>query len=139
VVAAPQPKTRPVSKVLLIAVFLTGPIAWSVHELLSEILISAACSHGIDGFRNFVVGPVAGWQIVLLIETAVFALIVLAADVLAFRSWRLSRVEAGSTGAIGGVAGRSAWMALAGMLLSTMFLLGIIAAGVTLFWLSGCG
>jgi hypothetical protein len=127
------------NKVLLVAVFLTGPIAWSVHELLSEILISAACSHGIGGFRNFVVGPVAGWQVVLLIETAIFALIVLAADIVAFRAWRSSRAGDGSSAATAVAAGRSTWIALASMLLSTMFLLGIVAAGMTLFWLSGCG
>jgi hypothetical protein len=139
VVVAPHRGPKPASNVLLVVVFLAGPIAWSAHELLAEILISAACSHGISGFRNFLIGPVAGWQVVLLVETGFFAVIVLAADLLAFSFWRTSRNSAGTTGPAGPTSGRSGWMAMAAMLLNTTFLLGILTAGITLFWLSGCG
>jgi hypothetical protein len=129
---------RTVSRIPLLIGFLGGPILWSLYHLLSQIIISAACSNGIHGFNDFSVGGVAGWEIVLLVLTAVLVVLGFATDLIAFSAWRKTHVGVAVTGAAGGALGRSGWLALAGVLLSTFFLIGIVAAGVSIFWLSGC-
>lgn len=135
---APLNQVQVVSRIPLLIGFLTGPIVWSIHELLSEILISAACSTGSDGFRHPMLGGIMAWQLILLLVGLVLAAVVAAAGVVAFRAWRRSRLGTAETGAHGGAEGRSGWMALAGVLVSTMFLFGIVEATLPIFWLSGC-
>jgi hypothetical protein len=118
--------------------FLAGPIIWSLHLVVSEFLLGAACSSGPAGFNGFTILGATGWRWVLLLVTGGFALLVLAADFVAFRAWRESRIGTEVTGVVGGAAGRSGWLALAGILMSTLFLIGILLAGVPIFWLSGC-
>ncbi|HTE85528.1 MAG TPA: hypothetical protein VK821_12425 [Dehalococcoidia bacterium] len=117
---------------------LAGPILWSLHLLVSEILVSSACSAG-SRFARFGAGSAGGRQVVLLGVSLAFILAVVAVDFVALRCWRQSRVGIEVTGASGGAAGRSGWMALAGVLLSSFFLIGILFGALPLFWLSGCG
>jgi hypothetical protein len=128
-----------VGRLPLLFGFLGGPIFWSLHLLIMQVLVASACSTGSQGFYHFTIGGVAGWEIILLLVTFLLILLTLAAGLTAFRAWRRSHVGLGVTGAAGGALGRSGWLALAGVLLSTLFLLGIVAAGVPIFWLSGCG
>ena len=130
---------RIVSRLPLLIGFLAGPILWSLHELISEILISSACSYGMDGFNHFTVGSIAGWELVLLLLTLFFLLLGVVAEVIAVRSWLKSHVGTDVSGAAGGAAGRSGWMSMAGILLSTIFLVAIVFEGVPIFYLSGCG
>lgn len=130
-------RVHAVSKVALLFGFLTGPIIWSAHELISLILVPAACA-GHGGFYSFTIFGYPGWEWILLLITLLFIVIVGTADLVAIHSWRKSGVGLRLTGAEGGAEGRSGWMAAAGILLSTLFLLGIVAAGVPIFFLSGC-
>ena len=138
-VATPAPGgVRAVGLLPLFIGFFTGPVLWSLHEIVSEFLVAFACSSGPGGFSSFTILGVTGWRVILLLVTGFFALLVLAADVIAFRAWRETRIGTRVSGAVGGAPGRSGWMALAGVLMSTMFLIGVLLAGVPIFWLSGC-
>lgn len=134
----PAGRVRAVSRLPLWIGFVVGPTLWSVHLLASEFVFSAACSTGTSGFYSFTLFGTAGWRVVLLILTGALALLVLAADVIAVRAWRETRIGTQLTGATGGAAGRSGWMSLAGVLISTLFLVGILLAGMPIFWLGGC-
>lgn len=127
-----------VGRLPLLIGFLGGPIVWSIHLLLSEVLISVACSGGPEGFRRALVGGVMVWQAALLLVALLFSLIVVGVDAVAFAAWRKTRAGIAETGERGGAAGRSGWMSLAGILLSTLFLVALLFAGLPLFWLSGC-
>ncbi len=129
---------RAVGRLPLWVGFLAGPTLWSLHLVVSEFLVGAACSSGPAGFNGFTILGATGWRWVLLLVTGFFALLVLAADVVAYRSWQESRIGIEVTGVVGGAAGRSGWLALAGILMSTLFLIGILLAGVPIVWLSGC-
>jgi hypothetical protein len=142
---APRPAARPLARskhsvgvLSLLIGFLTGPIIWSMHEIASEILISSACSTSPGGFASTSTLGVSGWEIVLLLVTLLCGALVAGAGLIAFRAWRESRMGTNETGDVGGAAGRSGWMALAGVLFSVFFLLGIVEAGLSIFWLSGC-
>ena len=134
----PAGDVRAVGRLPLWIGFLTGPTVWSLHLVLSEIIVSAGCSTGQSGWDSFSLFGTAGWRVVLLLETAVLALIVIAAGLVAIRTWRTTRIGTEATGEVGGAAGRSGWMALAGVLISSLFLGGIVLAGLPIFWLSGC-
>lgn len=136
--AADAAGARAVGRLPLLIVFLTGPIVWSLHLVVVEFLLSSACASGPGGFAGFTLLGADGWRTVLVIVTGGFALVVLAADLLAVRLWRQTGIGTRLTGGVGGAAGRSGWMALASVLLCSLFLLGILLAGVPIFWLSGC-
>jgi hypothetical protein len=129
---------RAISPAVLLTGFLAGPVLWSLHLLISQILISAACSRSGAGFWRTSFGALAGWQLVLLLVTLAFVLLIIAVNLTAMRSWRRNDDHAGIIGSEGGSAGRSSWLALAGILLSAFFLIGIVAAGVPLNRMSGC-
>ena len=137
-VRPPLRNERAVGVLPLLIGFLTGPIIWSVHEIASEILISSACSTRPGGFASTSVLGASGWELVLLLVTLACAALVAGAGLIAFRAWRQTRMGTNETGEVGGAAGRSGWMALAGVLFSVFFLFGIIEAGLSIFWLSGC-
>jgi hypothetical protein len=122
----------------LLVGFLGGPILWSLHLLVSQILIASACSSGMLGFSSFTIGGTSGWEVTLLLFTLAMMLLAIIVGLIALRTWQRSRIGFQVTGEIGGAAGRNGWMGLAGVLFSTFFLIGIAAAGMSLFWLSGC-
>jgi len=129
---------RAVSRVPLLIGFLTGPIVWSLHLTISEFLIASACSSGPAGFHGFTILGASGWRFVLVLLTAVFAIIVVAAGAIAYRAWLETHAGTQLTGATGGAVGRSGWMALAGVLLSALFLIAIVLESMPVFWLNGC-
>jgi len=136
--AAASGAVRPVGRLPLLIGFFAGPTVWSLHEIVSEFLVAGACSSGNGGFSSFTLLGASGWRLVLLLVTGFFALLALGADLIAYRAWKETRIGTRLTGDAGGAAGRSGWMALSGVLMSTMFLIGIIIAGIPIFWLSGC-
>ncbi len=136
--AVPGGDVRAVGRLPLLIGFFAGPLVWSLHEIVSEFLVADACSSGTGGFNNLTVLGAPGWRVILLVVTGFFALLALGADIIAYRAWKGTRIGTSLTGDAGGAAGRSGWMALAGVLMSTLFLIGIIIAGIPIFWLSGC-
>ncbi|HZU77825.1 MAG TPA: hypothetical protein VFA70_13735, partial [Dehalococcoidia bacterium] len=135
---AHPPQARTIGILVLLIGFLTGPIVWSLHLVVSEFLISAACAPGAHGSSGFALFGVAGWRVVLLAETGALAFLVFLAGLISFRAWRQSGIGEQVTGAAGGAPGRSGWMALAGVALSAMFLFGILLAGLGIFWMDIC-
>ncbi len=127
-----------VSRFPLVIGFFAGPTLWSLHELVSEILVSSACSYGLGGFSHFMIGAISGWQFVLLLETLFFFLLGVAAEVMSVRHWIHTHAGTHLGGEAGGAFGRSGWMSMAGILLSSLFVLAIAYAGVPIFFLAGC-
>lgn len=107
--------------------------------MLSEILVSSACTTRSGGLAGATVAGLIDWRVALAAVSVVFVLAVAAADLLAFECWKRSHIGIEVTGASGGAPGRTGWMSLAGLLLNTFFLIGILFAAIPLFWLTGCG
>jgi hypothetical protein len=129
-----RPRPEVLGAFLLVFAFFAGPVAWSLHLVVEEILVSSACSTGLGGFRSFLIGGYSGWEIVLLLVTLLLLMVSLVADIIAFRAWRTSGLGTGVTG----FENWGAWMALSGILLSTLFLIATVMAGIPIFFLSGC-
>src|SRR5579875_4048931 len=72
--------------------FLAGPIIWSLHLVVSLVVLSAACSTGSNGFSTFMLFGAAGWRVVMLLITLLLALLTLGADLIAVRTWRETRI-----------------------------------------------
>ncbi len=105
-----------------------GAIAWTVHLVLSYLLVPFSCS----------IGTVLPIHVVTLVA----ALITAAALVVSLRAWHRSRT--GIEADVGAETGlnrsilRSGFMALSGVLLSGLFLLLILVEGVGPFFLDPC-
>jgi hypothetical protein len=139
--AGPRPGAEPghrYSRVLLLTGFLGGPVIWSLHEIVSEFVLAGGCATGPAGFETFKLGGASGWRVLLLVITLIAILAALAVELIAVRAWRQLRDLAAVSGAEGGGAGRSGFLALAGILTSSVFLVGLLFAGAPIFWLSGC-
>ena len=114
------------------ALFLAGPLIWSVHFVGVYLLAEAACAEGGDGIE--VLGlPVL--SIVTLVATGVAVAMASMSTVAAHREWRTS------TGAprdwIAG-SDTNAGLALAGFLLGLMFVVAILFVGLPAAFLEPC-
>jgi len=122
-----QHRTMP-NLVLLMFGVGTGPIAWTLHLVISYVLVPFSC----DVQTN----------LPLNLTTVLTSVPTLAAAVVSFRLWRRSGVgmesEAGSETGVGVVQLRRGFLALVGLLLSVMFLILIIAEGLGPIFLSPC-
>jgi hypothetical protein len=105
--------------------FLIGPLAWSLH-LLGGLIIVAAASTGGD----FTLAGVSVWRVVLIAATAVAVLVALSGDAVAYRCWRIARPHGGS--ASDPPAGRSVFMAQAGIYMSALFAAGIVLVAIAI-------
>lgn len=122
-----QPHMTPRLLLLLFGAW-TGPIAWTLHLVISYVLVPFSCS--------------VQSNLPLHLTTLVMALPTAAAAVVSFVLWRQSGVgmeaDTGDETGEGVVRLRSGFSALVGLLLSLMFLLLIIAEGLGPFFLSPC-
>ena len=107
--ATAQPHAHGVRVLLLWFGVLGGPIAWVGHLAISYELVSLAC--------------VTGLTILFHLTTIVTALVALAAAIVSFLAWQISGAEAETD--VGGIRGRTAFMALAGIYMGLLFF-GII-------------
>jgi hypothetical protein len=115
-----------------------APAAWSVQLLVNYALVAHACFPKSEPLAS----PALGGLHAIVLGTSFAALaIALAAAVTAGRSLRGSRHEShGGNGALLEVGeGRTGFMALAGVLVSGVFLLGIAMNAIPLFLVSPCG
>lgn len=101
---------------------LTGPLVWFASLLANFALTPQVCEGGGTAM-------LFGVMAVSLVLTA-------SAGLLAWRLWRRTGVEL--PGESGGAAGYRRTMGLAGVLLSAMFFLVILAQSVPTFLLRGC-
>jgi hypothetical protein len=101
---------------------LGGPLVWFAYLQINYMLVPSAC--------------LASDKKVLGIVTVVALLGALGAVVSAWRAWH----EAGATAETeeGGPIGRSRFMALSGLGLSTLFVLVLLASAVPIVFLGAC-
>lgn len=112
-----RPETPPVPGTRLWAGLLLAPAAWTVAELLGYVLVARAC----DGGSARTAARAGVTQDIVAIGLGIVAVVGL---VIALGNWQRVR-DAGSPG--GPPAwGRSEFMALAGVVASALFLLGIV-------------
>ncbi len=115
--------TSPVGPPRLWFGLLAGPIAWSLHLLVSYPLVPFICG--------------TEWEFLLHVVTLFAALIALAGAVIAYRS-RQALDDEDHEETPTRVWRRASFMALAGMLLSSFFLFVIIVEGIPNFLLDPC-
>lgn len=123
-----------------IAIFLAGPIIWSVHFLLVYTVTEAGCTGGGPGLRLFN-PPVP--TIVTLAATVVAALGCLGCAWWGYRRWRAGRGGATADE----TAERSAesesresggFLTFGGFLLSLLFFVSVLMVGLPAVFLSPC-
>lgn len=101
-----------------------APAAWSLQLMAGYALTAHGC---FPASAPRVVPTFGGlWIAVLIISLAALGLAI-AAEATAWRSWRVASTE------------RTRFMALAGMMLSGLFLIGVVMAGIPLFIKPACG
>lgn len=104
--------------------FFAGPAAWALQILIGYVLSTQAC--------------LAGNKAWIYVLSAAVALIVIASGFLAFRNWRSYAHGRQSLTDVEASISRREWVALAGALLSTMFLLPILMTGIGIIFLNPC-
>ena len=115
-----------------------APIAWSIQELVSYAVVAHAC---YPDWQPRLTRSLSGvWSIVLIVSLLTL-LIGLAAGLTAYRSWALSREERGNMEhhPLEHGEGRTRFMALSGLILSSIFLLNLVMNAVVLFLVPACG
>ena len=114
-----------------------APVVWSIQLMLNYGLVAYSCFPGSEPRTTPLFG---GLRITVLVAGVVALAIALAAGITAWRSWRATRHEhPGSHEALLEVGeGRTRFMALAGMLVSGLFVLGVIMNAIPLFIMPLC-
>lgn len=115
-----------------------APIAWSIQELVSYAVVAHAC---YPGRQPKVGGTISGTWSITLIVCLLTLVVGLAAGITAYRSWSRSRAEHGATEhhPLEHGEGRTGFMALSGLILSSIFLLNLVMNAVVLFLVPACG
>jgi hypothetical protein len=134
----PVPASRAVAPAVLWFGLFGAPVAWSLQLLASYALVAHGCYPDAEPITM----PVVPGLRTLVLGTGAAALAVaLLAGGVAWRSWRATQHEhQGEHEALLEVgAGRVRFMALAGILLSAVFVLGIVMNTVPLLLLRPCG
>lgn len=108
---------------------LTAPVAWIVAELLGYYLTSRAC----DRASAATASHAGGTQVVLAVSLGVIALGGLS---IAIANWRA--VRAPSSAGDPPAWGRGQFMALAGVITSALFVLGIVLFALPPFLVNAC-
>jgi hypothetical protein len=115
-----------------------APVAWSLQLVASYALVAHGCYPDAEPMTI----PVVPGLKTLVLGTGVAALVVaLLAGGAAWRSWRATRNEQGGEheALLEAGEGRMHFMALAGMLLGAVFVMGIVMNVVPVVMLGPCG
>jgi hypothetical protein len=114
-----------------------APLVWSIQLMLNYGLVAYSCFPGSEPRSTPLFG---GLRTTVLIAGVVALAIALAAGVTAWRSWRATRHEhpGGQEYLLEAGEGRTRFMALAGMLVSGLFVLGVIMNAIPLFIVPLC-
>lgn len=118
-----------------VAMFLAGPVIWSVHFLLIYLVVEAACTGRGPGRRPFDPPMPA---VVTLVATAVAAVACLASAAWAWRRWRAGRQEPADDARGLGEPDRGGSLAFAGFLLSLLGLVTVLFVGLPALALPPC-
>ena len=133
----PSPGRHQVSLTALWFGLLAAPAVWSLQLLLLYPVVAHAC---FPRDRPLSVPLLSTDPIVLLVSVTALA-VAATAGLVALRSWRSTRAEhvSGEVHLLETGEGRSRFMALSGMLLSGLFLFGIVLNVLPFFLLGPCG
>jgi hypothetical protein len=134
----PAPAARGVAQTALWFGLFGAPVAWSLQLLASYALVAHGCYPDAEPMTM----PVVPGLRTLVLGTGVAALaLALLAGGSAWRSWRATQHEHddGHEALLEAGEGRTRFMALAGMMLSAVFVLGIVMNVVPLLLLRPCG
>jgi hypothetical protein len=136
-VTHPAPARRLVALPLLWTGLFAGPAIWSVQIMVGYALLAHACFPGSHPVATPTSG--AAWWLALAVSI-VAILVTLGALIVAIRSWKRMRAERAGREqtALEAGEGRTRFMALGGVLLSSLFLLGVILNSVALFIIPLC-
>lgn len=118
-----------------VAMFLAGPVIWSVHFLVVYLVVDAACAGRGPGGRPFDPPMPA---VVTLVATVVAALACVASAVWGYRRWRTARQEQAGDAGGPGEPGRGGSLAFAGFLLSLLGLVTVLFVGLPALALPAC-
>lgn len=118
-----------------VALFLSGPVIWSVHFMVVYLVVEAGCTGGGAGLHLFD-PPVP--TLVTLWATVVAALACLGCAVLSYRLWRGQQGEHGddSAAATRRETGRS--LLFGGFVLSLLGIITVLIVGVPALVLPAC-
>jgi hypothetical protein len=117
-----------------IAVFLAGPVIWSVHFMVVYLAVEAGCTGDGPGL-NLLDPPVP--TVLTLATTVVAALVCLGTAAWGYRRWR-ARTGDGASEAHAESADRGGSLAFAGFLLSLLGVVSILLVGLPALVLPGC-
>jgi hypothetical protein len=111
---------------------LAGPLAWTTQVIVAPDLAEVLCYSGAEGSGR---GQIYGVDIQAFIValTAALTLVCLAGVLVSLRCWRVLRAMDDTT-----TARRATWMALAGILVSTLFALATVIGFIPVFLLESC-
>lgn len=115
-----------------------APVAWSIQELVSYAVVAHACYPNLQPQPTQSIS--GAWSIALIVSLLTL-LIGLAAGVTAYRSWANSREERGNPEhhPLEHGEGRTRFMALSGLIVSSIFLLNLVMNAAVLFLVPACG
>ncbi len=108
-------------------------LIWALHLVIGYALVSLNCVWSLFPFRLF---GIEGIRIILLALTILTAVGVLAGGLISFRNWR--RLRAGNRGDQIDPTERYRFMMFSGMLLSGLFLLGLLWEIFPIFMVELC-
>jgi hypothetical protein len=113
--------------------FGAGAVSWALHGLISFLICTQACQDGAGDLGPLPAGSV---RILLGVITLFFLAVTTAGGIVSFRLWRVLAERRDLMHAEG--RGRQEYMALLGVFVSTVFVLGIIWAGLPPIFINVC-
>jgi hypothetical protein len=116
-----------------VAMFVAGPVIWSLHFMVVYLAVEAGCSGSGPGLRLFD-PPVPA--VVTLATTALAALACVACARWSYRRWRANRQEPDRRA--GDSDGQNGSLAFAGFLLSLLGLVTVLFVGLPAVALPAC-
>ena len=114
-----------------------APVVWSIQLMTNYALVAHGCFPATEPRSTPLFGGL--WTVALVVSLAALVVAV-AALLVARRSWLATREEhhGGREALLEVGEGRTRFMAYAGMLVSALFVLGVVMATIPLFILSPC-
>lgn len=111
---------------------LTGPLAWMIQIAVAPDIAEVLCYSGAAGSGR---GELYGFPVeqFIVLLTALLAVVTIAAGTGSFACLRKLRRSGHTT-----VGDRAGWMALAGILVSVLFLMAILVGWLPVLFAEGC-
>jgi hypothetical protein len=117
-----------------IALFLSGPVIWSIHFLVVYLVVEAGCTGSGQGLDVFA-PPVP--STVTIVATVVAAIACLAAAAMSYRRWRSDRQEREARTNLAPAEG-VATLAFVGFLLAVLGFVTVLFVGLPVLFLPAC-